>query len=280
MFRYLVACSVFFVPLFAAQRPLNHSDYDSWKHIQNQQLSYDGRYLAYAVFPQQGDGELIVRDLKTGQEFRQPVGELPPPPPVNFALPQNEEAPSSAPAITLRFTQDSSAVVFSAFPTHEATETAKRAKLKPEQMPKGELVVMKLPSGEVFRAPSVKNFHLPSKASGFVAYLQATNPLAAPKTEPAEAVDATAPKPKKIETGELVLRNIATGTERKFAAVSEYTLTNDAKLLVFATSAKQPEECGVFRIAVDDSANPAALLSGKGKYEKLAWDQDQTRLHF
>ncbi len=182
MFRYLVACSVFLVPLLAAQRPLNHGDYDSWKHIQNQQLSYDGRYLAFAVFPQQGDGEVIVRDLKTGQEFRQPAGELPPPPAVNFALPQNEEAPPSAPAITVRFTQDSSAVVFSAFPTHEAAETAKRAKLKPEQMPKGELVVLKLPSGEVFRAPSVKNFQVPNKASGFVAYLQMANPVAAPKT--------------------------------------------------------------------------------------------------
>jgi dipeptidyl aminopeptidase/acylaminoacyl peptidase len=280
MFRHLVACSLFLVPLLAAQRPLDHGDYDNWKHIQNQQLSHDGRYLAYAVFPQQGDGELVVRDLKTGKEFRQPVGELPPPPPTNFALPQNEDAPPTAPALTVRFTQDSLALIFSAFATHEATETAKRAKAKPDDMPKGELVVMKLPSGEVFRAPSVKNFQVPAKASGFVAYLQTANQPASAKVEPAEPADAATPKPKKIETGDLVLRNIASGAERKFAAVSEYTLTNDAKLLVFATAAKQPEESGVFRLSVDENTDPASLLSGKGKYEKLAWDQEQTRLAF
>jgi hypothetical protein len=73
--------------LSVEKRPLNHADYDGWKHIQNQQLSSDGRYLAYAVFPQEGNGELILRDLRTGKETRQPVGELPPPPRPNYANP-------------------------------------------------------------------------------------------------------------------------------------------------------------------------------------------------
>ena len=79
--------------LFASgnKRPLTHADYDSWRHIQDQKLSNDGRYLAYALFPQQGNGDLVVRDLASGKEMRQPIGELPPPPPPNFTNPQPED---------------------------------------------------------------------------------------------------------------------------------------------------------------------------------------------
>src|SRR5438105_9947641 len=93
--------------LYAEKRPLTHNDYDGWRHIQNQQLSNDGHYLAYAVFPQQGDGELIVRDLVTGKELHQPIGELPPPPRPNFANPPTEETPIPPPGIAVRFTPDS-----------------------------------------------------------------------------------------------------------------------------------------------------------------------------
>jgi len=279
MLRILALCLLCLSPLWAQKRPLNHNDYDSWKHIQNQQLSNDGRYLAYAVFPQEGDGELIVRDLKTGKEFKQPIGELPPPPPPNYALPQTEDAPPTAPGITLKFTPDSSAVITTTFAKHDETEAAKRAKPKPAEMPQGDLLIIKLPAGEVFRAPSVKSFQIPKDAAGFVAYCQ-TSKTDSPKPPEAEASSAASPKPKKIVTGDLVLRNIDSGVERKFPAVSEYTLTNDGKLLVFATFAKQPEASGVFEIPVGDSATPRALLSGKGKYEKLTWDEQQVRLAF
>ena len=274
--RLLALFFLFLLPLFSSdKRPLNHSDYDGWKHIQNQQLSNDGRYLAYALFPQQGDGELIVRDLKTGKEFRQQAGELPPPPPSNFAVPQAEDAPPPIPGLAIKFLEDSSAIVVLTFPKHDDTETAKRAKSKPDDMPKGDLIVMNLPSGEVFRAPSVKNFQVPTRASGFVAYLQLS-------TKPAEtdAPKETLAKEKKTVTGDLVLRRVANKTERKFPFVSEYTLTNDGKLLVFATTAKPVEASGVFSTATAATAEPVPLLEGKGKFEKLTWDEQQTRLAF
>jgi len=269
---------LFVLPLLADKRPLNHADYDSWKHIQNQQLSNDGRYLAFAVFPQQGDGEVIVRDLKTGKEIHQPVGELPPPPPTNFAVPQLEDAAPTPPGVAIKFLEDSSAVVFSTFPKHDDTEAAKRAKTKPDEMPKGDLVIIKLPTGEVFRSPSVKNFQVPTRANGLVAYLQ--NPSSA-----------------KPVTGDLILRDIIKDSERKFPFVSEYTLTNDGKLLVFATAAKPAEASGVFSLIVNPVLqaavgagdkvitmkaifNPTPLLTGKGKYEKLTWDEYQARLAF
>src|SRR5262245_33196251 len=57
-----------------AKRPLTHKDYDSWRSSGAPVLSRDGAYLAYSINPQDGAGELVVRDLKTGKELRQPRG--------------------------------------------------------------------------------------------------------------------------------------------------------------------------------------------------------------
>ena len=43
------------------KRPLTHSDYDSWRSIQAPQISRDGKFVAYAYMPQDGDGEIVVR---------------------------------------------------------------------------------------------------------------------------------------------------------------------------------------------------------------------------
>ncbi|MBV8828229.1 MAG: S9 family peptidase [Acidobacteriaceae bacterium] len=271
------------LPLLGEKRPLTHADYDSWKHIQNQQLSNDGRYLAYALFPQQGNGVLVIRDLQTGKEIKQGIGQQPAPPRPNYAVPQTAEDPvPQPPGVAIRFTPDNNAVVFSTFATYEAVETAKRAKKKPEEMPRGDVVVVKLPGGEVFRASSVKNFQLPSEASRYVAYLHSEPPKAERKSaETKPEPDPSDPtKSSKIESGELVLRDIGGGVERKFASVNEYLLSNDGQLLIYSVFSPGSQTNGVYFLHPRDSGEPLALFSGKGKFEKLAWDEDQTRLAF
>src|SRR5581483_8223996 len=88
-------------------------------------------------------------------------------------------------------------------------------------------------------------------------------------------------KEKKKEYGsELVLKNLGDRSERAFADVTEYTLSKDGRSLVFAVSSKNEDANGAF-VAVPGSADaPAALLTGKGKYTKLVWDDKQTQLAF
>src|SRR5215217_7842295 len=64
-----------------AKRPLTHQDYDSWRSISAQQISRDGKFVAYAYVPQDGDGEIVVRNITTGIDFRAPRGFRPPVPP-------------------------------------------------------------------------------------------------------------------------------------------------------------------------------------------------------
>ena len=61
----------------AGKRPLTYDAVDYWRAIQGTRLSNDGQWLAYAVTSQAEDGELIVRNLKTGQEFKHSRGTSP-----------------------------------------------------------------------------------------------------------------------------------------------------------------------------------------------------------
>jgi dipeptidyl aminopeptidase/acylaminoacyl peptidase len=60
-----------------AKRPLTYDVVDYWRSIQGTRLSNDGQWLAYALSSQGDDGEMIVRNLRTNQEFKHPRGTNP-----------------------------------------------------------------------------------------------------------------------------------------------------------------------------------------------------------
>src|SRR5512146_1497013 len=138
----VVLCACFALAQ-TGKRALTHKDFDGWHNLQNQTLSRDGKFLAYAIFPQDGDGEVVVRNLQTGVEWRQPAGDKPEPPRATGA---EEEAPPPA-RVTITFTPDTKFVVFSTFPAKADVEKAKKDMKKPEDMPKSGMVVMDLSSG-------------------------------------------------------------------------------------------------------------------------------------
>src|ERR1700685_704455 len=115
------------------KRPLTHMDYDGWKNIQNQALSNDGHFLAYGLFPQEGDGEVVVRNLVTGQEARHPAGTRPAPTPAAHA---EEGPPAESRGVTIEFSANSKTLVFSTFPAKADTDKARKDKKTGDQAPK------------------------------------------------------------------------------------------------------------------------------------------------
>ena len=130
-----------------------------------------------------------------------------------------------------------------------------------------------IPSPQPVASPSPESSASPSHA-----------PSSSQSSETAAKAPARSQEEKEYGS-DLVLRNTANGNERKFTDVLDYTLSKDAKTLVYAVSAKKEDRNGVYAVATQNGGQPndgppQVLLSGKGKYQKLTWDEDQTQLAF
>ena len=256
------------------KRPLTHEDCDGWKSISSPTLSRDGKLLAYGLFPQEGDGVVVVRELATGKEWRESAGALPPPP----ATVTDEPRPDPAQrGVRLAFTRDGRYLVSTTFPPKAETDAAKKARKKPEEMPKGGLLIIDTATGAAARVAGVKSMQAPEKGPALVAYLKEPKP--APAGEKKAEGAAPAGGRKKEYGSELVLRDLAKAEEHSFAGALEYAIAKDGRTLLYTVSSRNEEENGVYAV---DTATAAVtpLLQGKGKYAKLAWDRENTRAAF
>jgi hypothetical protein len=73
---------------------------------------------------------------------------------------------------------------------------------------------------------------------------------------------------------------MTTGAERKFSDALDFTISKDAKTLIYTVSSRNEETNGVYAVKTDSEDGPTALLSGKGKYQRLTWDEDNTQIAF
>ena len=269
-----------------AKRPLNHRDYDSWRTIQSQALSRDGKFLAYSLVPEEGDGQLVVRNLATGKELREDCGSAPP-----AGENSGEEPPAEGPpavrGIRIVFTHDNSFLIASAFPPKAETEKARKAHKGPGEMPRNSMILVDLATFAATRIPDVASFEVPELGDGFVAYLRGPKPRSGGGT-PAEGGEdqargrgaAGAGRARNQFGSDLVLRDLRPAKERTFADVMEYSMAKDAKALLYAVRSQKSETDGLYSVAPGTDAAPASLLGGKGHYTKLTWDFAGNRLAF
>jgi dipeptidyl aminopeptidase/acylaminoacyl peptidase len=255
------AIAVFVAPLAAqqpaAKKPITHDVYDGWKAIQGTKVSRDGLWVAYALVPQDDDGELVVRNLKTNREYRAPRGRNP------------------------VITPDSTFVVFEKSPLKADVDKARKAKRRPDEMPKAGVGLIDLSSGQVTTlAEHVKNFRLPEDPVRIVAYL--TAPEAAPRARSQERDEEQEPKAasKKHEPGtDLVVRHLAAGTTQTIAEVMDYVVAKDGSAIAYSVSSKTPSNDGAFVRRIADGSTKT-LLTGQGTYKGFAFDAKTTQLAF
>ena len=60
----------------AAKKTIGIDEITAWKNIGATALSNNGEWFAYRVAPQEGDAELVVKNIATGKETKYPLGEV------------------------------------------------------------------------------------------------------------------------------------------------------------------------------------------------------------
>ena len=260
------------------KKPLTHDVYDSWKSIQFPKISPNGQWVLYGETPQDGDAYLVIINLKTNKELRFPLG-------------YSGEGTRAQTKAKATFTADSRHVVYLISPTQEEVKKAKRTKKKNKKAtkPKLKLGLVSLSTGQLQTVEGVKSFKLPEENGDWVAYLKEKekekekkekSEPATTKKEPAPEKKAEKEKQKRKYGSPLVLRSLKTGQETTFDDVTEYLWTKDGHTLLLAVaSEKKPESDGVY-VYKTSSQQLVPLLTGKGRYEKLAVNKEETKLAF
>ena len=274
--------------LAQAKRPLAPTDFDSWRSLQGSQISRDGKFVAYVMQPQDGDGELFVKSTSGDTEWRAPRGYRPPTPP-----PDASDPAATAAFVALgrllrpNFSADSKYLFFNIEPNKADILKARKDKKAPADFPKNALGIMDLTTGKVTRVEEVKSYQVPEDGSGFVAILKepakedrrpdaaAANSNSAPRPSPTPASSR-----KKEYGSSLILRSLSDGKDRTIADVLDYSFAKDGKSLVYAVQSRKEDTNGAFVVTPQTADAPVALLSGAGKYTKFTWDEKQEQLAF
>jgi dipeptidyl aminopeptidase/acylaminoacyl peptidase len=285
----------------ASKRPLSYDVVDSWKSIQGTRLSNDGQWVAYAVTSQGEDGELIVRNTRSNQEFRHPRG------------------------INPSFTLDGKLVVFTiAQPkAEEERENQQRERAEASagsgQVPEGQtppagrsaagsgqgarrteprtgMGIMTLATGQVTAMEKVGSFRLPDESAAWLAYYKGVGggaPAAGGgrggrgagggrQGAPPPGVQGrggNARERRKEPGSDLILRNLATGEETTIPEVTEYIFDKKGTHLAYTVSSNDATKDGAFARRLAD-ASVTTLHSGRGRYRGIAFDDAGKQLAF
>jgi dipeptidyl aminopeptidase/acylaminoacyl peptidase len=294
----------------SAKRPLTYDVVDYWKTINGTRISDDGQWVLYSVTSQAEDGELIVKNLKTAQEFKHPRG------------------------TGAQFTSDSRFVVFTIAQTKAEEEREERqapgrgaapgAEPPAGEPPAGEppaatgggrrgggqaaganqrrqeprtgLGIMSLADGQVTTVEKVGSFRLPDANPAWLAYYKGTGgggPAAGggrggrgggrgapPAAAGGQGRGAGANAQNRKQPGsDLVLRNLASGEETTIAEVTEYTWNAKGSHLAYAVSSNDAAKDGAFIRQVSDGA-VTTLHSGRGRYRSIAFDEAGAQITF
>ena len=290
------------IHLSAQKKPLTHAVYDGWQSIGERYISNDGKFVAYTITPQEGDGTLVIQ--ATDQSYKKEVSR----------------------GYNATITEDSRYIVFRIKPFFKETREARIKKKKPEEMPKDSLAIIELGQDSILKIARVKSYKTPEKGVGWVAYhLEKSPPESSkPKEKPdsltqvnnllriadsltriADSIRNKANEaktkglvvlqsPKKdarpnakpsetIEEGtDLVFRNLVTGAELTYTLVSDYSFSKKGNRLVIKTTRKNADSLSKAAIlwVNTESQKTDTVFSTFNDVKNMITDDEGTQLAF
>ncbi len=149
MKKGLLACFVLVTTTVMGQKKvLDHTVYDAWQSIKEVVADPRGEFVVYNITPQEGDGVLMIRNIKTGADFKIDRATKP------------------------VFSEDGQFLIAKISPLFAETRKAKIEKKKVDEMPKDSMVIVHLKEGVIEKIPSVKSFQIAEHGNGVLAYLK------------------------------------------------------------------------------------------------------------
>ncbi|HEY0780624.1 MAG TPA: prolyl oligopeptidase family serine peptidase, partial [Gemmatirosa sp.] len=259
----------------APRRDFTHADLVAWKTVRNAQLSNDGRWFAYQLAPNEGDGEVVLRGVADGKEVHIPIGEPPAAAPV---------APGgAASSATVAFSGDGEWLAVTAYPTQAAARRLRREH-KPAQTA---VVIVHTRDGQQRRFERVRHFAFAGPRPAYVvmhgypadapaggagtAGAGPTLPTGLPGGTPAPVVAA------RVEPADLLVHRLGTETVLTVGSVGEFAPDSSGAWLAYTIEGRDPQGNGV-QLHDLRTGLVRVLDSQRALYRRLAWNDSLAQL--
>lgn len=239
-----IACLFVSLTALGQKKVLDHPDFEIWNTIQGQRISRNGQLIIYSLEKGEADNHLKIKDGQGNLVF------------------EHERSEDG------QFTFGSDHALFTIKPWQSAVREMKRKKVKDADMPKDTLALFNTTNKQLLKIPNVRNYKLPAKWGGYVAYQL-------------EAMDNEDEKKNSSKNGyHVVLRNLNSGTQDTLKYVTDYRFAEEGKTLAFITTGAGTITPGVYVQELASSEPQQVLSAKKGKYTRMTLSKSGERLAF
>jgi dipeptidyl aminopeptidase/acylaminoacyl peptidase len=245
--------------------PLDHEDFDQWRSISNAEFSRDGSLVYYGLNPQEGDGELMLHDLDSGDE-------------ISFERARNFELNYSG----------STMVWFIQAPYADRRQ-ARIDGDDPSEIFDDTLAVYSIADEMLEKFAEVDSYKMPEESGRWLAFLydreleeeEAEEDSA--ETGEDESTDEASEDDAMSEQTEndLVLRNLETGAERIIPYVEEYHFSEGGERLVYRTAPADSLDLpgGLFVMMLDEGET-MHISENLESYTSVRMDSSASQITF
>ena len=188
----------------------NIQDILAWKSLRSSRISNDGKWFAYRLSPQEGDGEVIIRQTDKEKVYKYPAGEA-----AGFSQ-------------DIVFSEDSKWVAFTIYPKRDEAKKLKKQKKKVFN----NVTLLNLESEEKFEFEKINRFVFSGENSAWLG-LQKYPP------ETTGMPGGNSPQKDKWRGTDLILHELATGNDLNIGNVAEFAFDKKGNWLAWIVDAQE-----------------------------------------
>lgn len=243
---FLAASFLLFTFIGEAQKqqerpgPMSWKDVSSWRYISNPSVKFsaDGNWVAYAIVKAEGDGEIILRNIKTDSITRYPAG--------------GSTNPS------MEFSEDGKWFVYKEYPKYKEAKAAARA---PGKQLFEKLFLVSLTELKKTEFDKAGRYSFNGKNQTHLAIV-----LTGDKDARSGASGT-----------DLLLFELSSGKKFSIAKINEFDFNKNGTILAYTIKGVNPVENGLFTMALADK-KISVWDNDTVTYKSLRWAEDKDAL--
>ncbi|MBX3043196.1 MAG: S9 family peptidase [Candidatus Kapabacteria bacterium] len=244
---YLLILGLFISQLLTSQiilskKQFTHEDAMKFRSIRSTAISDNGLWVAYSVFPDRGDGNLIVSAGDDTNKVIIPRGDRP------------------------VFSNDGYWLAAVQMPKSLDVENAK----SPKDKPKNGMILLRNSTGKFDEFENINKFEFSNDSKWLIYQKYKDDNRKSDKMK------------KKEIGSELIIKHLFSGTEIKIDDVSEYLLDSTSTYLFYTVSSPEGKRDGVYRRDLKEDFAPETAINKMENtfFSALAWNDNKNSLAY